>query len=88
MHPHSSQWDNGPNSAAELDRLLKVREIAMKNFSESAIRPGRADGRRWRMCWCRCICCTATRRRPWRSSIGGEDYRYAVRGDGQTDRRR
>ena len=40
VSPHSSQWDNGANSAVELERLLKVREVAMKNFSEAAIRPG------------------------------------------------
>ncbi|AFL87987.1 hypothetical protein Terro_1685 [Terriglobus roseus DSM 18391] len=82
VHPHSSQWDNGPDSAVELDRLLKVREVAMKNFSEAAIKPGTPMAElqdtlvpvyllhRYQV--------EATIQ-----SIAGEDYRYAVRGDGQ-----
>jgi hypothetical protein len=80
--PHSSQWDNGPNSAAELDRLLKVREIAMKNFSEAAIRPGEP------MATLEDVLVPVYLLHRYQTeaavqSIGGEDYRYAVRGDGQ-----
>jgi hypothetical protein len=80
---HSSQWDNGANSAAELDRLLKVREVAMKNFSEAAIRPGEP------MATLEDVLVPVYLLHRYQTeaavqSIGGEDYRYAVRGDGQT----
>ncbi len=82
VHPHSSQWDNGPSSTAELDRLLKVREIAMKNFSESAIRPGVP------MAELEDVLVPVYLLHRYQTeavvqSIGGLDYRYALRGDGQ-----
>jgi hypothetical protein len=82
VHPHSSQWDNGPDSAAELERLLKVRDIAMKNFSEAAIKPGRP------MVELQDTLAPVYLLHRYQTeaavqSIAGEDYRYAVRGDGQ-----
>jgi hypothetical protein len=38
--PHAHLWDNGKDPAAELDRVLLVRETALKNFGEDAIKPG------------------------------------------------
>jgi len=82
VHPHSSQWDNGANSAVELDRLLKVREIALKNFSEAAIRPGVP------VAVLEDVLVPVYLLHRYQTeaavqSIGGLDYRYAVRGDGQ-----
>jgi hypothetical protein len=82
VHPHSSQWDNGPNSAEELNRLLKVREIAMKNFSEAAIRPGVP------MAELSDVLVPVYLLHRYQTeatcqSIGGLDYRYALRGDGE-----
>ena len=39
-HPRAHLWDNGADAAAELDRVLAVREAALKNFGENAIKPG------------------------------------------------
>jgi len=39
-HPRAHLWDNGDDPAAELDRVLAVREAALKNFGENAIKPG------------------------------------------------
>jgi hypothetical protein len=39
-HPHAHLWDNGPDPAAELDRVLTVRSAALKQFSANAIRNG------------------------------------------------
>ena len=39
-HPLAHLWDNGTDAAAELDRVLAVREAALKNFGENAIKPG------------------------------------------------
>jgi hypothetical protein len=40
-HPDGNLWDNGADAIAELEHLLRVREIALKNFSERNIRSGR-----------------------------------------------
>jgi len=39
-HPRAHLWDNGADPAAELDRVLALREAALKNFGENAIKPG------------------------------------------------
>ncbi|MDX2129604.1 MAG: zinc-dependent metalloprotease [Chloroherpetonaceae bacterium] len=39
-HPLAHLWDNGSNPADELKRLLQVREVALRQFSESAIQMG------------------------------------------------
>jgi hypothetical protein len=82
VSPHSSQWDNGANSAAELDRLLQVRAVAMKNFSEAAIRPGEP------MATLEDALVPVYLLHRYQAeavvqTIGGQDYRYALRGDGQ-----
>ncbi len=41
-HPHGNVWDNGEDSIAELEHLLRVRKIALDNFSERNIRMGRS----------------------------------------------
>ena len=40
-HPDGNLWDNGSDAIAELENLLRVREIALERFSERNIRPGR-----------------------------------------------
>jgi hypothetical protein len=40
-HPDGNLWDNGEDAVAELEHLLRVREIALQRFSERNIRPGR-----------------------------------------------
>lgn len=37
-HPQAHLWDNGPNAADELNRVLAVRKHIIENFSEKAIR--------------------------------------------------
>jgi hypothetical protein len=39
-HPHAHLWDNGPNPADELNRILEVRKAALSRFGENAIKPG------------------------------------------------
>jgi Met-zincin/Domain of unknown function (DUF5117) len=81
-HPHAHLWDNGPDPAAELDRVLTIRAAALKNFGENAIKPGTPMSQledtlvplylfhRYQT--------EATIK-----EIGGLDYRYNLRGDGQ-----
>ena len=40
-HPDGNLWDNGEDAIAELEHLLRVRAIALENFSERNIRIGR-----------------------------------------------
>jgi hypothetical protein len=40
-HPDGNLWDNGEDAIAELEHLLRVRAIALENFSERNIRLGR-----------------------------------------------
>lgn len=37
-HPTAHLWDNGPNAADELNRVMKVRALALSRFSENNIR--------------------------------------------------
>jgi hypothetical protein len=81
-HPHAHLWDNGPDPAAELQRVLTIRTAALKNFGENAIKPGTPMSQledtlvplylfhRYQT--------EATIK-----EIAGLDYRYNLRGDGQ-----
>jgi hypothetical protein len=40
-HPDGNLWDNGKDAMEELEHLLRVRAIALKNFSDRNIRVGR-----------------------------------------------
>ena len=42
IHPLASQWDNGKHPVDELERVMKIRKIALDNFSEKKIRYGKA----------------------------------------------
>jgi hypothetical protein len=82
VSPHSTQWDNGADAADELDRLMKVRAIALKNFSEAAIKPGEP------MATLEDVLVPVYLLHRYQvgaaaQEIGGQDYRYAERGDGQ-----
>ena len=81
-HPHAHLWDNGTDATAELNRVLEVRAAALKRFSENAIRPGTpmaqlADTLVPLYLFHRYQTEAAIK------LIGGVDYRYNVRGDGQ-----
>jgi hypothetical protein len=81
-HPHAHLWDSGPDSAAELNRILKVRAAALARFGEDAIQPDRPLSdledtlvplyllHRYQT-------------EAAAKEIGGLDYRYALRGDGE-----
>jgi len=83
IHPRVDQWSNGTNQEAELARLMRVRRIALNNLGENTIRPGVP---------------TAMIEEPLvpiymfhryavegaASMIGGQEFVYAMRGDGRT----
>ena len=85
-HPHAHLWDNGADPVAELDRIMAIRAVALTRFGENAIRPGvpmaaLADT---------LVPLYLLHRYQTEAAIkmiGGLDYRYQLRGDGQPDAR-
>ena len=81
-HPHSHLWDNGTDPVEELNRIMTIREAALKRFGINAITTGTPTAQledtlvplyllhRYQT--------EATIK-----EIGGLDYRYNLRGDGQ-----
>ncbi len=81
-HPDGNLWDNGEDAVAELEHLLRVREIALNNFSERNIRIGRPLAtieevlvpiyllHRYQV-------------EAVAKLIGGQQFKYNLRGDGQ-----
>ncbi len=81
-HPHAHLWDNGTDPAVELDRVLAVRAAALQRFGEDTIREGTPlaqmeDTLVPLYLFHRYQTEAAVK------EIGGLDYRYNVRGDGQ-----
>lgn len=82
-HALAHLWDNGRNAAEELDRVLNIRQLAITNFSVDNIRMNEPNAvledvfaplyffHRYQTE-------AATK------VIGGLNYNYAVKGDGQT----
>jgi len=81
-HQFASVWDNGANLVDQLQVELKVRQIGLDKFGPQVIRPGEPMSKleyvllplymhhRFQL-------------RSAAQSIGGADYSYALRGDGQ-----
>jgi len=83
IHPRTEQWSNGVNQGDELLRLLRVRRAALNRLGEHTIRAGQP---------------TVLIEEPLvpiymyhryaveaaSSMIGGQDFTYAMRGDGTT----
>ncbi len=81
-HPRVDQWSNGADPAAELNRMMEVRRVALSRFGETAIKNGMPLAtmeevlvplymhHRFQV--------TAAA-----SALGGMHYIYAVRGDGR-----
>ena len=82
VHPYSHLWDHGHDPADELDRILEIRAAALKRFGEDAIPAGTPFAQledtlvplyllhRYQV-------------EAASKELGGVDYRYALRGDGQ-----
>jgi hypothetical protein len=81
-HPHAHLWDNGADPAAELNRVLQIRAAALVRFGADAIQEGMPlaqleDTLVPLYLFHRYQTEAAVK------EIGGLDYRYNVRGDGQ-----
>ncbi len=51
--PFAHLWDSGASATDELNRLIKVRALALNRLSEKNIPPGGAAWRPSKTCWCR-----------------------------------
>ncbi|MCV6624059.1 MAG: zinc-dependent metalloprotease [Cellvibrionaceae bacterium] len=81
-HPKTSVWDNGSNLVDQLAHEYKVRRIALDNFGEQLLRPDEPYSN------LRYILLPSYMHHRFQlnaaaQSLGGADYRYASRGDGQ-----
>jgi hypothetical protein len=81
-HPHSHLWDNGPDPADELNRILTIRAAALKRFGENAIQPGQPMAQ-LEDTLVPLYLLHRYQTEAASKEIGGLDYRYALRGDGQ-----
>jgi hypothetical protein len=82
VHPKAHNWDTGADAADELMRLLEVRAVALARFGERAIKPGRP------MALLADVLVPLYLLHRFQTEaavklIGGLDFRYALRGDGQ-----
>jgi hypothetical protein len=75
-------WDNGADPAAELDRILAVRSAALQRFGENAIKPGEPMAQ-LEDTLVPLYLLHRYQTQAAAKEIGGLDYRYALRGDGQ-----
>jgi hypothetical protein len=81
-HPHAHLWDNGADPADELTRIMKIRAVALARFGENAIPMGvplaqLEDTLALLYLMNRYQVEAAIK------EIGGLDYRFQLRGDGQ-----
>jgi Met-zincin/Domain of unknown function (DUF5117) len=81
-HPFTHLWDNGRDAADELNRMLEVRSVVLNNFGEKNIKPGTP------MAMLEEVLVPMYFYHRYQTEaaaklIGGLNYRYALRGDGQ-----
>jgi hypothetical protein len=81
-HPYTHLWDNGKEPAEELSRVLEVRAVALRNFGEENIKPGVP------MAMLEEVLVPIYFFHRYQTEaaskiLGGLNYRYALRGDGQ-----
>jgi hypothetical protein len=81
-HPRSHLWDNGPNAVDELNRVMKIRSIALGHFGENNIEVGSP------MATLEDVLAPIFLLHRYQTEaaskvLGGNEYTYAVRGDGQ-----
>jgi hypothetical protein len=81
-HSRTHLWDNGANAVDELNRVMEVRKIALQNFSEKKIPVGTPLATLEEVL----VPMYLFHRYQLEAAakvVGGVDYTFAVRGDGQ-----
>ena len=81
-HPQAHLWDNGVDAAEELRRVLRVRRAALDRFGERAIRAGRP------LATLEEVLVPLYLHHRYQTEaaakvLGGQEYTFALRGDGQ-----
>lgn len=81
-HPYAHLWDYGSNSVSQLGHIMNVRRLALNRFSENNIRTGRPMG------YLEDVLVPIYLYHRYQTEatvklIGGVDYSYSVKGDGQ-----
>lgn len=80
-HPFGAVWDNGADAAAALAETMRVREIALSRFGDGAIKAGRPTSD------LKAVIVPVYLYHRYQVDaaaklIGGYEFRYAVKGDG------
>ena len=81
-HPFAHLWDNGSDPSDELNRMMEIRKVALKNFGEHTIKQGTP----YALLEEALVPVYFFHRYQAEAAvklIGGLNYRYALRGDGQ-----
>jgi hypothetical protein len=81
-HPHAHLWDNGTDAADELNRVMGIRSAALARFGENAIKNGTPMAQLEDTL----VPLYLMHRYQTEAAvkeIGGLDYRFQLRGDGQ-----
>jgi hypothetical protein len=81
-HPATHLWDNGNNATDELNRMMQVRQVALQRFSEKNIRQGMPMSTLEEAL----VPLYMSHRYQVEAAakvLGGLNYTYAMRGDGQ-----
>jgi len=81
-HPASHLWDNGVNAVDELNRMMEIRAKALARFGENNIREG-APMSSLEEALVPLYLSHRYQVEAASKVLGGLDYRYALRGDGQ-----
>src|SRR6204780_285886 len=81
-HPFAHLWDNGPDAADELTRILKIRASALARFGENAIPMGTPLAQ-LKETLVPLYLMHRYQTEAATKIIGGLNYRYQLRGDGQ-----
>jgi hypothetical protein len=81
-HPYAHLWDNGSSPQEELNRVLEIRKVALKNFGENNIKPG-APMATLEEVLVPVYFFHRYQAEATAKMIGGLNYRYAMRGDSQ-----
>jgi hypothetical protein len=82
-HPTGHLWDNGADATTELKRLMQVRKNALARFGENSIKEGKPMATLENVL----VPLYLAHRYQMEAAtkvVGGVDYAYAAKGDGQT----
>lgn len=85
-HPKVDQWSNGVDQAAELDRIMKVRRAALDRIGEKTIKAG-APMATIEEALVPIFMYHRYSVEAAASMLGGQDFVYAMRGDGRAPTR-